>query len=162
MPRRRQWIDTIMTHTVVPGNTSLTVVLTEGIPDNDVKGMTLVRTLIQLSLIPADLLDDTGVQRLAIGIGLAGQEAIATSGTAVAFPGVEDEFPSSGWLYRTMHAVLADATPGFSTPVIDKDIRAQRKIMYGAPFIRFTNLDEQGTPFSVSIIGIIRCLYLLP
>ena len=127
------------------------------------KGMTLVRILIQLSLYPSDVLDDAGVQRLAIGIGLAGQEAIQQSGSAIPNPETEDEFPPSGWLYRVVHPVIADPTPGFPTPVLDKDLRAQRKLMYGAPFVRFVNINEQGaTPFSVNIQGVIRCLYLLP
>ena len=162
MPRRRQWIDTVMNTVLVTAPTDLTVVLTTGLPDNELKGTTLVRLLIQLQLFLSDVLDDTGVQLMSMGIGLAGQEAIQASGTGIANPGTEDEFPSSGWLWRVRHAVIADATPGFPTPNIDKDIRAQRKLMYGAPFIRFNNANSQGTPFSVQIVGVIRALYLLP
>ena len=76
MPRRRMWIDTILSLVLAPSNTSSTVVLTRGIPDNDLKGMTLVRLLIQLNLLALVIDDDTGVQRLAMGIGATGQEAI--------------------------------------------------------------------------------------
>ena len=93
---------------------------------------------------------------------MSGQEAIQASSVSIPFPQEEDEFPSSGWLYRNIVPVLADATPGFPVPIIDKDIRAQRKLMYGAPWIRFVNLNQQGTPFSVRVDGVIRCLYLLP
>ena len=162
MARRRMWIDTVMNHTIAAGSTALTVVLTRGISDNDLKGMTLVRVLLQLTYFPANLLDDTGVQRLAAGIGVSGQEAIQASSVSILSPQEEDEFPSSGWLYRNIVPVLADATPGFPVPIIDKDIRAQRKLMYGAPWIRFVNLNQQGTAFSVRVDGVIRCLYLLP
>ena len=160
MPRRRQWIDTVMEHTIAPV-TELTVVLTTGIPDNELKGMTLVRILLQLTALPANIGDDDGVMRLSMGIGIAGQEAIQTSGQAIASPQTEDEFPSSGWLYRNSVVVIGDPTPGFPVPIIDKDIRAQRKLLYGAPYIRFHNSTLQITAFSTEVVGVIRCLYLL-
>ena len=161
--RRRRWIDTVFNgQTLAPGNTTSTIVLTEGIPDNEMKGMTLVRLIIQLNLLASIIDDDTGVQRMAIGIGLAGQEAIQASGTGIALPELQDEFPSSGWLWRAQYAVVSNAVPGFPYPVIEKDLRAQRKLMYGAPYIRFVNINSQGTAFSVDIVGVVRALYLLP
>ena len=52
---------------------------------------------------------------------------------------------------------------GLNTPPIDivMDLRSQRKIGQGIPFLSVHNNPGAGTPYTVRVVGIVRTLYKL-
>jgi len=163
MARRRQWEDFAFDLDISSGAQSAPVALTRA-PAGEVKGLTLVRTIISLAVIPLDMGSISGapVQQVYCGLGVTGEEAVNAGGSSVADPADPVEFPPSGWLYRDVRLVVDDSTPGYPWQRFEIDLRAQRKLMYGVPFLKFTNLPQQGTAFTISVVGCVRCLYLLP
>ncbi len=159
MPRRRQWFDFIINDTITNGRLFTQTLLTGDV--DETKGMTLVRTIVSLDVVADPLMAVSGVQRVAFGIGIASQDALAVGGVSLANPTVETDKPMTGWIWRDMRAVVDDPVPGYPWPHLAVDIRSARKVMYGAPFLRIANNANQGTAFSVEVIGMVRCLFLL-
>ncbi len=160
MARRREWQDFSFDLDIASGASP--VIDLSRFTDNEGKGATLVRIIVDLNIIPILFGQNAGVQQVSYGIGLTGQDAVSAAGASVADPGNPTDFPPSGWLVRSKVPVNDDGTPGYPTPIVKLDLRAQRKLMYGTPFIRFDNTAQQGVAFSVTVVGFIRCLYLLP
>ena len=154
------WVDTNHALQVASGGKSETSLMT-GISSTESRmGMTLIRLLLCWDL--SHLLHDSGegTQRPAIGIGIASQEAFA-AGT---LPEPEDdtEFPMGGWLFKCSfrtYGFAADAPAAYSR-VIERDLRAKRKLNNGELFLTLTNVPDGGTAGTVTLIGITRALWL--
>ena len=159
MARRRVWQDFLIDVALASGGTSITGLLQGDTPD-DTKGMTLVRTLISLDVAPANDNVTLGYQGFDAGIGMAGLDAINTGAAALASPSLAGEIPVTGWLWRTRQMVGVTSGP-LQVVRIREDIRAQRKAMYGNTYLRMDGFAVEGTAFTVSVFGLIRCLYLL-
>ena len=157
--RGSTWIDTVLDTDIVTGGEDL-VDLMAGMDTDERRGMTVTRMLLCLYVIanPHGAVD--GVQVVDLGIGVASTEAFAAG--VVSNPNVNTEFPIRGWLYRCRHVVIDDSTPGYPSPVIKEDLHAMRKIDTGTAFLVIVNTPNQGTTFTVSVIGTIRMLVKLP
>ncbi len=154
--RRRQWQDQIINAAVADGAQGFQVLLDGDI--DDTKGMTLVRMVIGLNVIPVTFAGDSvDAQRVSLGIGTMSQEAIS----ALTFPDpeIEGDHPLTGWMWRAQYIVLE--TPFNPGARVDLDLRSQRKVMYGAPTLVILNDPQQGTAFTIRVSGLIRCMYLL-
>jgi len=159
MPRSTDWVDTVIGTLVASGAQNLQTLIT-GLTPADMRGATLIRTLIMLSLSSNTVAGAWGVQRLDLGIGIASQEAFAAG--AVPDPQVSGDKPPRGWVYRASHGV---AQNGVGTPVVSSlsaDIRGARKIENGELYLVIDNVGVQGTAMGVNVQGLVRCLIKLP
>ncbi len=157
MARRREWQDFMFGGVIANGARTVTNLIRSD--QNEAKGMTLIRTIVRLDLNPNPP-GDAGAQRISLGIGMFATEAEAIGVTAMADPALPEDKPLTGWLWRSSGAVL-DTGAGNVIWRIDEDIRAQRKVMYGAPSLMVTSVASFGVAFPTELTGIIRCLYLL-
>ncbi len=159
--RRTQWIDTNQNSNVSEGSVGVVNDLDGTLSVADSQGLTLTRMIVDLSTASATIGGAWGIQRLAIGMGMASREAF----TAAALPSPESpsEEPARGWVYRTNVLVGQNGDGGaILGPRIMVDIRAQRRLDSGRFFIKMINTDVLGTGFDVRVTGMIRCLFLLP
>ena len=160
MARRTEWQDFIIDFDITSGGTSPVADLIRG-DVNETKGMTLIRTIIRLDISPAAPGATTdSTQKVALGIGMFATAAEAIGVTALASPSVGTDKPLTGWLWRSHGIVVAEVSATAPYFIINEDIRAKRKVMYGAPILVVSNLQLTNTAFSVTVLGIIRCLYL--
>ncbi len=153
--RRRMWSDRFIDEITLTGAIDEELLFNPG--DLDIgKGSTLVRMIGDLSLAPnADVSGSTNSMILSLGIGLVSPEVVEGSIQV----GLEGELPMSGWLWRR-RLVIQESNP--VQKIIEFDIRAQRRLMYGEPRLFISNDVNVGTTFSVRTNGLIRVLYLLP
>ena len=155
MPRPTDWQDTIISELVASASgavNSLTGILTAG----EMRGVTLIRTLVRLDFSSNTVAGAWGVQGMDIGIGIASQEAFVAN--ALPDANISNEKPPRGWIYRTAVGV---AQNGVGSPVLyslTADIRGARKIENGELFIQFINTAIQGTAMGVNVRGLVRCL----
>jgi len=159
MPRPTDWIDTIISLTLAPMGGSAIQSLMTGVAPVNMRGMTLIRTIISLSLVSQTVAGAWGVQRANLGIGVADQDAFAAG--ALPDPDVATDKPARGWVWRSYAGV---AQNGSGAPVIytlTADIRGARKIENGELYIAGVNTDSLGTAFTVFVGGLIRTLYKL-
>ena len=160
MPRRTTWEDTAFAVGIATGAQQLTA-LDGVLSQADAQGLTLTRMIIDLSCFSSTVAGAWGVQRLALGVGIASREALAAS--AVPDPNTDTEEPPRGWVWKTTVAI---AQNGIGTPVVTArimvDNRAKRRLDSGRLYIALNNDAELGTTFAVRIIGNIRALFLLP
>ncbi len=161
MPSRRatDWIDTLLSLSAASGaQTNLS--LMTGVAPVNVRRQTLIRTLISISLTSASVAGAWGTQNADIGIGITSQEAFAAG--VLADPVTANDQPSRGWIYRTRRLVAQNGIGGGVIHYIEADIRSQRKLDDGEAFIVIDNTADLGTPFTLSITGLVRQLWLLP
>ncbi len=157
-PRRRIWDDAIISENTATDTQDSTDLL-PSFQEGETKGFTLVRTIIGINIAPAALVDaSVDRQKVSIGIGVFSREMI----DIVDFPepGVSNNIPLTGWIWRSQYIVSENAA--VQTLRIDIDLRAQRKVMYGVPFLIIDSTVQSGSSFAVLTTGIIRSLYLLP
>ena len=154
--RRRQWLDFTIVEDTPSGSQDSNALIRGDIEDT--KGMTLIRIVIGLNIIPTTFVGDSvDAQLVTLGIGMMSLEATAAG--LFPDPQNETEQPVTGWLWRAQYvAVESPIHPGVR---VDLDLRSQRKVMYGQPVLVVSNDPQQGVAFNTTVIGLIRCLYLL-
>ena len=161
-PRRlTAWDDAEVSETLTSGATG-THELMQNVSDPEKRGCTLVRCIINLWLVPNVPGQVEGLQQLWIGISLVSDDAFV----AGALPDVDDvaDYPMGGWLLRRT-VVTQDMVANASNRVVtavDLDLRAQRKMDRSTMVMSFLNQNRGGTPFTVRLVGLVRCLYKLP
>ena len=162
-PRRQlKWSNTNVNSSIVSGGTGLLSNLGGVLSTAQLEESTLVRTIICLTIVPAvPIVDSIDAQLTALGVGVAGADAVGVGGGSIANPSVASEEPMQGWLYQCMYWILEGA--GVSSPplLVEKDMRSSRKIGSGTPFIRFENNAGAGTPYTMRIVGSVRTLFML-
>ncbi len=159
MARRREWQDFIFDQDVTSGADPFTGLLRGDI--NETKGMTLIRIILDLMIVPAAPgVASQSTQKIALGIGMFPEVAIASGASNLADPSQSEDKPLSGWMWRTHGVVGDDTEPGMPFMTIKEDIHSKRKVMYGSTGLRVRNSQLTNTAFTVTILGIIRCLYL--
>ena len=160
-PRRTVWGDTRFNTSIATSIVSLSTLVGD-FTITDTGGLTLTRTIVDLSLttVPPPSADALG--RLALGIGVASQEAFALGVTAI--PDVESQtgHPPQDWVIRTHLGVNQNNTNVLPPVRFYADVRAQRKIDGSELYLVMRNDTLVGTAFSVHVVGLIRCLFLLP
>ena len=158
MPRPTDWIDTRVNLTIASPSQGRQSLMT-GVAPVNMRGMTLIRTIISLGMYSASIAGAWGVQNCDIGIGVASQEAFAAG--VVPDPSADADKPPRGWVYRTSKVVGQNGAGAPIVTVLEADIRGARKIENGELYIVVDNALLLGTSFSVSIDGLIRTLYKL-
>ena len=159
MPRQTDWVDTRVVLSPSSGGTETDGLMT-GVLPVDMRGMTLIRTIVTLSAYSQTSAGAWGVQQIDIGIGVASQEAFAAN--VLPDPAISTDKPPRGWVYRTSRLVSQN---GVGTAILFDlmaDIRGARKIENGELYIIADNTFRNGTSFGVNIIGLVRTLYKLP
>ena len=158
----RLWIDTLVNNDVTIATPDSKSLMT-GIAaiNTRVAQMTLLRTLIGLDIGRTVHDSGEGSERVAIGIGIASQEAFAAD--TLPDPEVETDFPTRGWVWRAHYRVFGFATdqPTIFTRRIDLDLRSMRKLENGEAFINFSLTALEGTNAPVRLLGLIRQLWLV-
>jgi len=156
--RKTFWHDRLFSISVSTGAQSVTDLLTS-LSQDETRGITIARTVIRLAMVSPTAVSD-GSQALDIGLAMVSSDAFGAG--AVPDPNVETDIPVNGWVFRTRVYVPGNANgPTDPTPVRE-DIRAMRKLSGAIYTLVANNTAQDGTAFSVRMIGIVRTLVLLP
>jgi len=123
--------------------------------------MTLLRTVIGIDLARAVHDSGEGSEKVALGIGIASQAAFAAG--SVSDPSLNADFPIRGWLWRGQYRVFGFAAdqPAVFNQRIDKDLRGQRKLENGEPFIVVRVTAMEGVSSTLTMLALIRQLWLV-
>jgi len=159
MARATDWIDTILNLAPAAGGGAASLSLDGVLTAADLRGATVIRTIVRLNVSSTSVAGAWGVQRVDMAIGIASREAF----TATVFPdpGTGTERPPRGWIWRDDITVGQN---GIGTPIVTRvvaDLRASRKIENGRIFIIADNNDMDGTAFAVRLTGLVRLLIKL-
>jgi len=159
MARRTKWSDRLLDDTT-PSGVQSRFNLMSALDIDERQGITIVRQLITLTIMPSPTNGVVGVQRCDMGIGLVSADAF----TAAVMPDPDDatDRPVGGWLWRTRLGILDDSTQVPVPGLVNVDSRAKRRMSGGELSLIVNNSGAQGTAFTIRIVGIIRTLYLLP
>ena len=160
----RLWIDTLLVETVALGVLEVNSLM-GGITaaQSRFDQMTLLRTIIGLDLARSVHDSGEGSEICDIGIGIASQDAFSAGGTALPNPDTEADFPTRGWVWRARYRIFGFAAdqPTIFTRRIDLDIRSQRKLENGVSFLVVDLQAAEGATSTMSMIGLIRQLWLV-
>ena len=159
------WIDTILDLQVASGSVPIIASLMGDVDTTESRltGMTLLRTIIGLHI--AHLVHDSGEgsQKVSIGIAVAPQVAFVAGQGSLPNPGLGDDHPTRGWIFRAQYVTYgfaADQAAVFDNR-IDKDIRSRRKLENGECYFTVNNGLDQGSAGTIGVIGLIRQLWLV-
>jgi len=157
-PRMTDWVDTVISLGAGDGAQATASLLT-GLAPVNLRGATVIRSIIELDLSSASVAGAWGVQRLDFGIGVADQEAHAAG--VLPDPLTSGDKPARGWMYRTSRAVSQNGIGSQVLFPLRADIRGARKIENGEVYYIFNNNNVFGTAFTVQVMGLIRLLIKL-
>ena len=159
MPRRTDWVDTILNEVPTSGGQASDSLL-GGLSEQDTRGLTLIRMILAFSLTSESIAGAYGIQSIDVGVGVVSQEAFAAG--IFPDPVTASDKPPRGWIYRTNRAV---AQNGAGSPIIQEvlaDIRGARMVENGELVIIVNNSNIVGTSFTCRVRGLVRCLFKLP
>ena len=153
-PRRGVfWQDTLVNETLT-NNETAGVGLDQGIPEDEIKGLTVTRTIIRLS-VQAVTQDTSGLFHC--GIYLVENDAAA----ALAFAEAQDPADDAGWMYRLMAHVWGQSgnvANSINFSRINEDIRAMRKYP-GEDYTNILLVTNTSAGGSINVDGMVRTLY---
>ncbi len=158
--RKPFWIDTLVSDGTASG-TQDTQDLMATPSQFDKHGLTLVRTILDISVFPEVLFTVVGTQSASFGLALIEQDAFA--GLALPDLNFADDTPGRGWIYRTRVTVADHTTAGAISPThhrIFADVRGKRIIGDMELIAIFNNDPTLGTAFTVRFNGAIRQVFL--
>ena len=160
--RGTAWDDSRVAATVGSGASTTGQLLVENVADPEKRGCTLVRMILDLSLVATPPGAVSGMQRLSIGIGLVSDDAFSAS--AFPEPSETDDFPVGGWIYRGMRLIRDEtlASGIIAQERLYLDLRVQRKLERSSVVFMTKNDAVEGSTFSVAVQGLVRSLYKLP
>jgi len=160
----RLWIDTNFNFVVSTG-TPVMLTLNAFISTDvaRVAQMTLQRTIVGLDLARTVHDSGEGSERIAVGIGITPQVAFAAGVASVADPLTDADFPTRGWVWRSTYRIWGFAAdqPAIFTRRVDLDLRSQRKLENGESFIAGSLANIEGANSTVSVVGLVRQLWLV-
>ena len=157
--RAMRWLDTHVSSQVVAGSQLISSLL-GGVDLRGMEGSTLVRTLIDLAVIPATLQGSLGAMLVDLAIGLVEQDAFAVS--EVPDPQTAGDQPIRGWVWKCK---VTETSSTLNTPPAIRcqaDIRAMRKIGTGELVLILNSALLTGTTHNTRVQGLIRTLWKLP
>ncbi len=158
----RLWVDTAFQDTVAIGTQFLHSLMT-GVSATQTcfDQMTLLRTIIGLDMARSVHDSGEGSEKVAIGIGIASQEAFAAG--SVADPVTDTDFPTRGWIWRAHYRVFGFAAdqPAVFTRRIDLDMRSQRKLENGEAYLAVDLSALEGASSTLLLVGLVRQLWLV-
>jgi len=158
MPRPTDWIDTTL-NLELPATAQTIQSLMTGVAPVNMRGMTVIRTLISLEMFSDTIAGAYGVELMDIGIGIASQEAFVAG--VLPDPKTATDKPPRGWMWRTAKLVAQNGTGAPVIVSLEADIRGARKVENGEVYIIADNSPIKGTTFQVNIRGLVRQLYKL-
>jgi len=160
MPRPTDWVDTIIQLGATAGGQVFTGLLT-GLAPVDLRGLTVIRTIITMGVTSRTVAGAWGVHRCDMAVGIASQEAFAAG--VLPDPSVNTDKPPRGWMWRTSLVVTQNgAGAPVMTASVAVDIRGARKVENGQLYLVVDNTALQGTSFTFDVTGLIRVLTKLP
>jgi len=160
MPRNPFWEDTFINEDTPSGADDLQT-LVGGLSEDERRGMTVVRTLIDLWLTPTISSGVVGSMTMNLGIGVCNAQAFAAGSASLPSPSINSERPPRGWIWRAGIAIMDDATTVPTHSRVTADVRSKRKVDAGVLYIHMDAILRTGTPFNVKTTGLIRTLYLM-
>ena len=158
MARPTDWVDTtvnVSAATAAQGSLSLIT----GLEPSDMRGATVIRTIVRLWAHSTTVAGAWGVQMCDLAIGITSQEAFAAS--TFPDPSQSSEKPPRGWMYRTSVGLSQNGVGTTIMREITADVRAARKVENGEVFLVFDNTALGGTAFTVRVTGLVRLLIKL-
>ncbi len=158
MARPTDWVDTAVNLTVAAAGQTVISLIT-GLSPADMRGTTLIRTLVRLFFSSTTVAGAWGFQVAHIGIGITSQEAFAAG--VVPDPSVSGDRPARGWVYRSALGVSQNGVAHPITFDLAADIRGARKIENGELFLAVDQIGLQGTSFATNVQGLVRVLMKL-
>ena len=161
MARTPFWEDTLVNFDIASGAQGITNLLVN-LNRDERRGLTMIRTLFRIDLLPSIPDAAFGEQALCLGMGVSSEEAFSAS--ALPDPNVAGDRPARGWLIRDVYVVKDHTAEDGSSPIrrVEFDVKSKRKVDSGQLFVNWTNDPIRGTAFNVRVHGLIRCLYLMP
>ncbi len=161
--RGTSWFDTNVNVQASSGSSSSAIpLLPADVLARDIPGLTIVRTLVDLSIHPAIPADEiTGSQSVLIGAGMVTADAfIAGALPDLASPSEE---PVRGWLFKNNRWTYQSSGDITYATFLHLDIHAQRRLDLDTEvFFQMTNTAMTGTAYVVEVVGLIRMLFKLP
>jgi len=159
MARMTDWLDTAATLVAASGAQASLSLITGAAPIN-MRGVTLIRTIISIGLSSATVAGAWGVQICDIAIGITSQEAFAAG--VFPDPAISGDKPPRGWVWRSRMVVSQNGAGSPVVAAVKEDIRGARKIENGELFIVMDNSAFAGTAFTVNMAFLTRVLMKLP
>jgi len=159
MPRQTDWIDTLVDLNPATGAQDNVSLITGAAPIN-MRGVTLIRTIIYLGMTSQTTAGAWGVQNLDMAIGITSQEAFAAG--VLPDPDIAGDKPSRGWVWRSRQVVTQNGIGAQVLYEVRADIRGARKIENGELFLVVDNNAIAGTAFTMDVTGLVRVLMKLP
>ncbi len=163
MARTPFWIDSLYDESL-DGTGVARQNLDQGLSLEDLRGCTLVRVIISLSVSIQTPGANTGHTAVSLGIGVCSRDAFTIGVTALPSPSTAAESPPRGWVWRERLFLHNNVTAGEAdlTRHVFYDIRTMRKVDNGRIFIHTTNVNRSGANTDVILSGLIRVLCKLP
>jgi len=158
--RKTMWKFTGVQRGIEVGTAGERIALDGSLSVADSQGLTLTRLIADLSFMSNTVAGAWGVQRFAMGVGMASREAYTAE--SLPSPNSDVEEPARGWIYQNIIAVSQNGVGGVVTTRVLFDLRAQRRLDSGRMFFKFVNSDLFGTSASIHVVGMVRALFLLP
>ena len=160
--RKAVWIDTFVSGAAANG-AQIDFNLLTALGANDIPGLTLTRTIVDLSCGAATGGGANGRMRVDVGIGVIQAEAQAAN--VFADPQTALDFPLRGWVLRK-HWIVTDSVDSFDRDFqrMELDLKSRRALHTADSelFLIANNAFESGTGFTIDLQGWIRCLFLMP
>ena len=165
MPSRPTiWIDTLVNSDLSVA-TRLLLSLNTILSENDARlsSMTLIRTILLMTLAYTVHDFGEGSQLVDFGIGIAQQEAFSAGAGSIPNPAILSDNLTRGWVFRGRYRLFGFAAdqPTVAPVFIDKDIRSQRRLDNGIPYLTATQALLEGAASTTRILGLVRQLWLV-
>ena len=127
------------------------------------RGATITRVIGCLAFYADDSTEFVGSTFVDLAIGVASQEAFALGVTAISDPRDATAQPVGGWIYRCRQLITTGASTINPSPLVrwQFDVKSQRKIDTGEPYIVWGDTVATGTGSPGTIVGSVRTLLRL-
>ena len=158
--RKTRWLDTLVDFSLASGVQGIDSLL-DVIAVNEESGLTVIRTLVQLTAIGDSDPTEGGVQRVTV----AGAIITADAFTAGAVPDLSDinDEPVNGWMWMLTTGVPQILNLDVHPRDLMGDFRSQRKLTNDTElYISALSDNVSGDSFTVAVVGRIRTLVKLP
>ena len=160
MPRRTTWVTTLFLGSTVATGAQFLVSLATSRSTTDSRGVTVVRTLLDLQFMSLSVAGAYAAQELFWGVGVASQEAFAAG--VVPDPNSSADQPARGWMARGSLLVTQNGVGKEPVSRSQLDIRSARKLDEGEPYFVVNSVSQTATTFLTLLGGSVRQLWMMP